>query len=80
MHTGTYVFHCMYVYRQSERTTNLGYSENLTSGQIFFKEGLILLVRGNRFSKELFRHRIYTIQYIQNDNKGIESLLQTQMF
>ena len=31
-------------------------SENLTSGQIFFKEGLILLVRGNGFSRELIRH------------------------
>ena len=35
------VWRRMYVYRQSERTAN---SENLTSGRIFFKEGLIWLV------------------------------------
>ena len=30
--------------------------ENLTPGQIFFKDGLIWLVWGSSFSKELFRH------------------------
>ena len=37
-------------------------SENLTSGQIFFKEDLIWLVPRDTYSKELFSHSIYTIQ------------------
>ena len=67
-----------YVYRHMRNKPV--HSENLTSGQIFFKEGLIWLVWGNSFSKELWRHIIHTIHYWvyqlhneyicnQNDNK-----------
>ena len=37
-------------------------SENLTSGQMFFKEGLIWLVRGNSFSKEPWSDMSNTIR------------------
>ena len=46
-----------YVYRHMRNKPV--HSENLTSGQIFFKEGLIWLVWGNSFSKELWRHIIH---------------------
>ena len=59
IHNGTYLLHFMYVYLYMNNKPVR--SKNLTSGQIFF-EDLIWLVRGNNFSKEMFRHIINTIR------------------
>ena len=62
----------MYVYLHMRKNNKPVQSENPTSGQIFFKKYLIWLVRGNRFSKELFRHSINTIrEYEKTFNANI---------
>ena len=40
----------------------ISHSKVFSSGQIFFKEGLIRLIRGNSYSKELLRHITNTIR------------------
>ena len=59
---GNYLLYFMYVYLHMGKNNKPIRSENLTSGQIFFKEGLIRLVRRNSYSEELFRYIINTIR------------------
>ena len=66
-----YIFIC-------ERTTSVR-SENLTSGQIFFKEYLIWLVRRDSFSKELFRHSINTIREYEKTFNANISIFQEKI-
>jgi len=57
IHMGTiYYIWCMYIFI-CKRTRNQFNQKISTSGQIFFKVGLIWLVRGNSRSQELFRHK-----------------------
>ena len=59
-----------YVYRHMRKKNKPVHSENLTSGQIIFKEWLIWLVWRNSFCKELFRSDIaYTLFSVQKNIK-----------
>ena len=76
-----YLLHCMlYVclstYAKNNKPVRL---ENLTSGQIFFKEYLIWLVRGDSFSKELFRHSINTIREYEKTFNANISIFQEKI-
>ena len=51
IHSGTYLLHFIYVYLHMWKNNKPVRSENLTSGQIFFKEDLIWLVRGTPIVK-----------------------------
>ena len=63
IHTGTYLLHFMCVFLDVQTNSISSIWKSYPIGQIFFKEGLILLVWGNSYySKELFEHSINTIQ------------------
>ena len=51
IHTGIYLPHFMYVYLHMQENIKPVRSENLTSGQIFFSEGLIFLSEGTAIVK-----------------------------
>ena len=59
IHTGTYLLHFMCVFLDVQTNSISSIWKSHPIGQIFFKEGLILLVWGNSYySKELFEHSI----------------------
>ena len=62
IHSGIYLLHFMSAYLYMRKNKKPVRSENLTSGQKVFKEGIIWFVRGNTYSKELFTHSINTIR------------------
>ena len=51
IHTGIYLPHFMYVYLHMQENIKPVRSENLTSGQIFFSEGLMFLSEGTAIVK-----------------------------